>query len=97
MTHEDECTSTRSETKYELVDGSLAASRLDAGLLSLGELGDVAVHRVDDDSDVGSHFVLWCSGGGGGFCCFGFLARLGGFCRGWVVQCGFLRGISAAD
>ena len=62
MTHKDECTSTRSETKYELVDGSLAASRLDAGLLSLGDysrkgIGSGAKVRqgVDDndDDDVG--------------------------------------------
>jgi len=43
------------ESLGNLVDGDLTTGSFDAPLLSLGNLGDVAVEGVDDDSEVGSH------------------------------------------
>jgi len=37
----------------DLEDGNLSSCALNASLLSLGELGNMAVHRVDDDGDFG--------------------------------------------
>lgn len=47
------------ESLGDLEDGGLAAGSLDTALLGLGELGNVPVHGVDDDSDL-SHCEECC-------------------------------------
>jgi len=39
-----------------LVDGDSSASTLDTGFDGLGHFSNMAVHGVDDDSDLGRHF-----------------------------------------